>query len=308
MQLRHDVHSALSLILPPEDLPEPIDGATPLRDWWNAFDALNVALNNGSRSIGSPIRNELSSLLTEARKLVSWLEARKFGRELTSATCGSSILRKISEAIANAEDGMRLYYYSAHYPTILCTLSALGIAVDSGDSADDWLGRHLLPTGSALVLEVNSDNEVELLLWYDEDEFGANLETLSAGWRPLRTPCGSGGTNDTHCHIDDFRAHVNSQVLASDAEWCSACKNVDLDVCKVELLQGRVPIGGAVAAAILVSGAILAIGCACLMYLNKRWRTKRARNPVVTEIKGWSLPGAVTPPQPEASSGDRRRI
>ena len=113
----------------------------------------------------------------------------------------------------------RLVYYSAHYPTMLCLLSALGVSVDSEHADEDsWLGTELLPLSSVLAIELHApvppatDSTLRLRFLdparLDSSSGAASSGAASSGaagnlprqpssegahaWRTLRLPCPRG--------------------------------------------------------------------------------------------------------------------
>lgn len=311
LELRRKVHAALDKFLPPGELPPSVeDGATPLRDWWNAYDALDVAINANASDVagagdGSPADEELRALLPAAMQLAAWVEARKFGAELASNTCGSALLRDILKAISSPT-GPKLRHYSSHYPTMLCALTSLGLSVDSGSADDTWLGDHLLPTGSALALEVNSSGLVRLYFWHANDVLDAVPGAHPKGWTRLMQPCGPDGQRSEWCSRVGFAGSVASRVLATDADWCRACDNTQLDVCRAAAAEHLVPMAGAVVPSVLVGLAIvLLVG---LLLVRRRTRPRRQGRPVVTEIGGCSVPAFLSQRQSKPHAVDANRV
>jgi hypothetical protein len=313
MPLRQEVHAALVKALPHGELPSSVeDGATPLRDWWNAYDALDVAINANATAVadGSPAGAdlaELRALLPETRRLAAWVEARKFGTALASNTCGSSLLRDIASVIASPT-GRKLHHYSAHYPTMLCALTSLGLSVDSGADSAAWLGDHLLPTGSALALEVSSNDEIKLFFWHEDEPLDADPDGPPMGWNLMPHPCGPGGALSASCTRAGFAQSVGSRVLATDADWCRACDNTQLDVCQVAAAEKLVPMSNAIIAGALVGLAIVLLGFVCVFLVARKTKTRRQARPVMTEIKGCSVSGAESQPSHEPRVVDSRRV
>jgi len=296
-ELRRAVHEALTRLLPAEDLPVSlVDGATPLRDWWNAFDALDVALNANATAAAS-----FGSLLSRAAELAAWTESNKFGSALASNTCGSALLREVSASLASLS-GPKLQYYSAHYPTMLCALTALGLSSDSGDTADAWLATNLLPTGSALAFEVDGSDEVGLWLFHADTALGAGAGGPPMGWSrlPQNCPPKSSARVET-CPLGDFSSSVSARLLPSDAAWCRACENTSLDKCRAAAAEGLVPAEGAAALCVVLSLLIVLIGFGCTWCYHKRAAGRARASPIVTEIGVRAFAG----PGKDAESGAR---
>ena len=129
------------------------DGAVPLHEVWNAYDTLATKPFASASVSGSvPQRSdEETAMLASAAELSAWLEAHKFGETVGGArACGGALLGEIASRVERAsssspsEASERLVYYSAHYPTMLCLLSSLGVSADSAHPEEDrWLGERL---------------------------------------------------------------------------------------------------------------------------------------------------------------------
>lgn len=188
--------------------------------FWNEFDALDVAIR---ASNASAVPSDVEGVLAEAGGLAAWVEARKFGASIEGGACGSALLREVAAAAVDV-GGPDLHVFSAHYPTMLCALTAVGVSVSSGESADSWLGEALLPTGSALAFEVvppeaagaaAASAAVRLLYW-DGSE-----------WRLIPVPCSRSEARLASCPLDAFVRHVEVS-LPDGAAWCRACDNDSL--------------------------------------------------------------------------------
>ena len=104
----------------------------------------------------------------------------QFGQAVGGGLCGRALLADILDVLTAplertadlaardlAAPEPRFVYYSAHYPTLLCLLSALGISADSGEAADGWLAERLLGEGSVLAFELHAaaDGATSVQLW-----------------------------------------------------------------------------------------------------------------------------------------------
>lgn len=160
--LRADLGGALSESADALGVPLDSSGAVPLRDAFNAYDALATS----TPSLVS------ASRLAEAEALAAWTESRRFGVRGGGVLCGGAMLAEAVSRLtaglgapsavpstevpgANASSVPRLSFFSAHYPLMLCTLAALGLGADSGHAEDAWLGERLLGLGSVLAFELH---------------------------------------------------------------------------------------------------------------------------------------------------------
>ena len=238
------------------------DGSVALRDVWNAYDLLSTA--------APPWTADETAALSTAASLAAWLEAHKFGGTAVAGgarACGGAILGEIVRRLASpsARSAERLVYYSAHYPTMLCLLGALGIAADAPGSPyaaeDAWLGQRPLGLSSILAFElwaaapaptaggVASSAPKLRLRYLDSVEMaaaGAAAGAAAAGaaagggsssssaaahasaWRTLRLPCPGG-----ECAIlpEELRM-LSAQALPAGnrtAAWLAACGRASTD-------------------------------------------------------------------------------
>ncbi|KAL1525988.1 hypothetical protein AB1Y20_020813 [Prymnesium parvum] len=173
----------------------------PLRDWWNAWDALST----------SPQPLLPPEAMRRAEALIAWLEAHKFTAAPRSHLCGGALLSALLDHLTAPLDAPRLLYFSAHYPSLLCLLGALGLSTDSGLPADRWLSERLIAPASVLAFELHSAAEAappsyHLQLWLLNSTQlaaeGSNASAVAAarrrgggggGWVRLELPCGAAG-------------------------------------------------------------------------------------------------------------------
>ena len=233
------LRKALAKALPlHEDVKLDADGAVPLHQVWNAFDAITTSAS------ASELEPEL---LANVAALAAWLEAHKFGRAGGGAhACGGALLgeivRRISAVSEAQEAGQeRLVYYSAHYPTMLCLLSALGVSADAQDVDDAsrvWLSSTLLALSSVIALEVHATSSGSapsvLKLKYLDPKLAATEPLDTAALRPLPLPrCSSslwecaipedlqrltdGGKATLPASLDDWHAACGRNVSTLDA-------------------------------------------------------------------------------------------
>ena len=212
-------------------------GEVPLRDWWNAFDALTTA----GRTL-VPAATQL-----EATQLVAWVEAHKFGEAVGGPLCGGGLLAQILRRLrAPTGQGAGLAYFSAHYPTMLCLLGSIGISAD--DSAHDWLADKPFGTGSVLAFERHAPAAAggpsSLQLWYlDANRLVANTSSVpdgrqhaEGGWWRVPLPCevGDGEGVPAACLLSmdpsgstfgQMTPLQQSSLLPNLSYFCSACRS-----------------------------------------------------------------------------------
>eukprot|EP00931_Biecheleriopsis_adriatica_P077668 TRINITY_DN51188_c0_g1_i1.p1 TRINITY_DN51188_c0_g1~~TRINITY_DN51188_c0_g1_i1.p1 ORF type:complete len:497 (+),score=74.59 TRINITY_DN51188_c0_g1_i1:59-1492(+) len=192
-----------------------------LESWWNWYDFLAVAAQEGKPLVSS-------TDLAQAETLAAWLESHKFGKKIAGKSCGGTLLSEISRRLEDSS-GPRLVHYSAHYPTMLCLLTALGVSIDSGHAEDAWLGEGLLGLGSVLAFEVSvsskSDPSRVHLRYFSGDS--------SSSWRDIRLR----GENGS-CPLSEFATMSTANGLPSLGAWCAACQNHNRAMCASRACEG----------------------------------------------------------------------
>uniref|UniRef100_A0A6V2M3A0 Uncharacterized protein n=2 Tax=Emiliania huxleyi TaxID=2903 RepID=A0A6V2M3A0_EMIHU len=256
--------------------------------FWNEFDALDVAIR---ASNASAVPSDVEGVLAEAGGLAAWVEARKFGASIEGGACGSALLREVAAAAVDV-GGPDLHVFSAHYPTMLCALTAVGVSVSSGESADSWLGEALLPTGSALAFEVvppeaagaaAASAAVRLLYW-DGSE-----------WRLIPVPCSRSEARLASCPLDAFVRHVEVS-LPDGAAWCRACDNDSLARCRLAAFEAittqecAADAAASAAVAVICLLSILLFGaCLVIGWLIRSAKAPRQGRAVVSRM---TFPGS----------------
>ncbi|KAG7336597.1 histidine phosphatase superfamily branch 2 protein [Nitzschia inconspicua] len=222
------------------------EGKVPLKDIWNIYDALNVAVTECSENSTTcealvplpSLATALSGQDFAALELVTHqVEHLKYAETETAGNLlGSNLLWKILERASDEEDNGVFYLYSAHAPTILGLLSTLQAA---GDFVSVTRGERFVDYGDALVFEV-----------YEELGAGGVTKTLSLKLKykslaqsnsvsiPLKQsvnpePCGGGDDDDftSICDLEEFTLWSLQHTLIGIEHWCEACGNVYSDVC-----------------------------------------------------------------------------
>ncbi|OSX79508.1 hypothetical protein BU14_0076s0064 [Porphyra umbilicalis] len=234
-----------------------------LANWFNVYDRVFLHQYGLKKSSGLPTQvpsNEFEAI----QRLASWLESNKYGPVNDGHLVASALLGEVLER-ANAADAAapslsrpddesdaaavaatvsdgdagvaqdndlprvhRLIEYSAHYPTLLGLLTALGIPLSEVEP-DGALPNF----GAALLLELHrSPNERTTLAarWYGGgvrtprpgltyDHFLTNVSNAAL--------CGDGAPRDGRCPLTEVAGRTAARVASSAAEWCAACGNTD---------------------------------------------------------------------------------
>ena len=211
-----DFRSRVSTALGHENVTDDDGTGAPLANWWNTYDELVMA-----GQAGNPPMN--SSDMQQAEELAAWLEAWKFSKKVAGNRCGGPLLSAISERLDPKKyPDLRFVHYSAHYATMLCLLSTLGISASSGQAKDSWLTSELLGLSSVLAFEVSlSDGQLLVSLQY-----WPGTDSSTRTWRSLELPCPNGA-----CSEAQFKALSASQGLPTLRAWCRACENFELRIC-----------------------------------------------------------------------------
>eukprot|EP00913_Durusdinium_trenchii_P008001 g7504.t3 len=151
-----------------------------------------------------------------AERLAAWLEAKKFSPQIAGTSCGGALLSAIGEQLDLSKDPkLRLVHYSAHYATMLCLMSALGLL---GLSSLLAFELEELPTGEMVI---------GLHYWPGSDSF-------SSSWRTVELPCVSG-----KCTEKQFQSLVSVGGQPSRTAWCEACQSFQLPLCAAPAPRGR---------------------------------------------------------------------
>lgn len=201
--------------------------AAPLADWWNTYDEIAVA---AQAPTGSAVN---ASDLQEAETLAAWLEAVKFGPKLAGTKCGGALLHEVGLRLLDEVKypDLRLTHFSAHYATMLCLLSALG--VPDYTATDSWIRQELLGLSSVLAFEVakigTGERVVGLYYWPGPDSSTTTETTeTTESWRLVQLPCGDPAGR---CSTKQFESIVARRGLGSLKAWCTACDNFELKLC-----------------------------------------------------------------------------
>ena len=210
------LRSRVATALGHENVTDDDGTGAPLADWWNTYDELVVASQTGRQPVNS-------SDMQEAEELAAWLEAMKLSTKLAGNRCGGALLSAISDRLDFTKyPELRLVHYTAHYATMLCLLSTLGISASSGQARDSWLTSELLGLSSVLAFEVSQlDGRPVVRLHY-----WPGTDSSTSTWRSLELPC-AGGV----CTLVQFKSLASAQGLPTLRSWCRVCENFELRLC-----------------------------------------------------------------------------
>jgi hypothetical protein len=228
-----------------------VDGKIPMKDLWNVYDPIHVAVTEcvapadgeNDNSVACDALVPLPSLATvlsntdfaALERLAHEVEFLKFGRQETAGNLlGSNLLWQILERVAEHQRGT-FFLYSAHVPTLLGFLTTLQASQDFVKAT----GEKFIDYGGALILELYED--------INDDKVGNGLfiklkyKSLEKD-RPVAIPLkeGSdavecGGTDDSGedrlCGLSKFSVWATANTLVGAENWCNACGNEYADVC-----------------------------------------------------------------------------
>jgi hypothetical protein len=202
-------------------------GRIPLTEVWNAFDRITVAQTEcqqgqeGALCLDATESDQLTGLLDdqwrELQDVAHAAELLKYGRDAAGTLVGGNLLLAVVERmlLPLREGGERRFHlYSAHYPTILGVLAALG---------EDPVQPDVIPGyATALIIELYEENGVKLVqVWYRPGP------TVDGTWpEPVRLRLCS----EAACLLDELVMYVNSSNLSVE-QWCNECGNDNADVC-----------------------------------------------------------------------------
>jgi Histidine phosphatase superfamily (branch 2) len=220
-------------------------GLVPLKDIWNVYDPLHVAVtectyNETTCDALVPVSSLATALSQQdfaaLELLTHQVEHLKFAQtETAGSLLGSNLLWKILDRAGNQENGGNFFLYSAHAPTMLGLLATLQAAEDFVAATR---GERFVDYGSALIFEV-----------YEETGPGGLVQSLFIQLKykqpskdeavviPLKqsinaVPCGLGGDDEAaFCNFEEFSVWAIEHTLMGAEHWCKACANEDADVC-----------------------------------------------------------------------------
>jgi hypothetical protein len=228
------------------------DGKIPLKDLWNAYDPIHVAMTE----CGNVTSGNVSSCeaLVDDPHLATALSQSEFAKleALTEKTehlkyatddvagnlLGSNLLWKIIQRTAEPFDG-KFFLYSAHAPTMLGFLATLQA---SNGFVAALNGEHFVEYGSALILEVyqqvmDSPSAANAPLYLKLRYKDSTRET--AVDIPMKQDTGEGqvcGTGELdpsqeYCTLTRWTLWATQHTLVTPERWCLACNNSLADVC-----------------------------------------------------------------------------
>eukprot|EP00186_Timspurckia_oligopyrenoides_P003440 CAMPEP_0182442576 /NCGR_PEP_ID=MMETSP1172-20130603/1485_1 /TAXON_ID=708627 /ORGANISM="Timspurckia oligopyrenoides, Strain CCMP3278" /LENGTH=448 /DNA_ID=CAMNT_0024637515 /DNA_START=85 /DNA_END=1431 /DNA_ORIENTATION=+ len=167
-----------------------------LEDWFNVYDRFLLReFYPGSQVTDIPILNE--SMSAQVEELAFWVESRKFSKNYSKILGGSPLLKDIVSIMKELKQGKKtppLRVYSAHYPTILSLLAAMGFEYEEGTitsriptfGSSLLINLHATENGSKMQVSIDTLEREESGLVYTltevktYDSFGQFLESVSA--------------------------------------------------------------------------------------------------------------------------------
>ncbi|KAG7343674.1 histidine phosphatase superfamily branch 2 protein [Nitzschia inconspicua] len=236
------------------------EGKVPLKDIWNAYDALNVAVTEcteDEHSCDALVPDpSLATALSEqdfakvelvAHQVEHW---KYTGTETAGNLLGSNLLWKILERAGNGDKEGIFYLYSAHVPTMLGLLGAL-------QAADEFVtatqGDRFIDYGHVFVFEVYEEvddsgptKNLYLKLKYKSLDEAASVSLPLKQTRSAE-PCGGDNDDATNfCDLEQFKMWALEHTITEKKVWCEACGNWFSDVCLRAkfLAEDGSPLGG----------------------------------------------------------------
>ena len=209
-------------------------GIVPLKDLWNAYDRINIVKTECQHNPASTtcLLDDAATAVTDVewvklQELVHYAETAKYGVDTAGSMLGGKLLEVITNRMGTVplletspldsfggttqQDSdqplRRFYMYSAHYPTILGLLSAMGVG--------EWDRQAIPPYASALIFE----------LWENETTREQSVKIRFADGNDVAVCNGS-----STCSIDVFRQMVATSPIVQQ-DWCEMCQNDSADIC-----------------------------------------------------------------------------
>jgi hypothetical protein len=223
-----------------------VNGGVPLKDVWNVYDPMHVAVTECADTSSScdalvPLPSLSTALSGEdfdrLEVLTELTEHMKFGRQETAGNLlGSNLLWKIIQR-SSLPNGGTFFLYSAHAPTIISFLATLQ-AADEFVTAS--MGERFVDYGSALIFEVYQEDgtgtvpgrPMYMKLKYKSTVLQEAVSIpLSEGMDG--TPCGTLDLDASaeYCAFDKITLWAAENTLIGPEHWCRACNNNYADVC-----------------------------------------------------------------------------
>lgn len=203
----------------------------PVEQVWNVFDLIFVAKTECDNADSSATCQALPQVHTilesqewiDLKALANTAELLKYSKETAGRLVGGNMLERITKRMIlyynNDQGDAKFYLYSAHYPTILGVLAALG--------EEPIEGGEIPAYGSALIFELydrSSDPGIDDLIVDIYFKPGGNDTAIQLG-----SVCSP--TKD--CVFPDLFSYVTNNIVAKD--WCQECANDAADICLARL-------------------------------------------------------------------------
>lgn len=156
--------------------------------------------------------------MKKLKTVADWYESSKFINCTSDTPVAGGLLREILSHLSKAteRDGLHLFEYSAHYPTLLTLLAE----IQSRDSRD--LLREIPGFGAALFVELHEDDDNNFrvfLKWFA----GGLVSEIST--RSISGKCDGEvmENNSEGCPLENFLSQFEPFVELSD--YCQACQS-----------------------------------------------------------------------------------
>jgi len=235
-----------------------VNGKIPLKEVWQAYDAIHVARTECLDSDGNDLpcsafvtHEYLASALTSAEfdrleVLTEHITYLKFGRGLDAdsskngwgtvtagSLLGSNLLWKL---LKRSKGDGHLFLYSAESPALLGLLSTLQATDDFAMASS---GDKFFEYGSALIVEIHKSQDkgkYYFVVKYKSSE-NATAVHMILKESPTGIKCGKDDTEfpwvpkASWCLLDEVVAWAKINTLTSEEDWCKACNNHEADVC-----------------------------------------------------------------------------
>lgn len=236
-----------------------VDGKIPLKNVWNAYDALHVARTEcivnemddtscnaflDRDTVVAAASSLNSEEFSKLEQLVEHIEFLKFGAGLDTSPedgmvtaghlLGSNLLWKILNRSKGDGD---FFVYSAHLGTLMGLLSTMQA------SGDFWIateGEKFFEYGSALIVEIHKSEEKGIRYFKLKYKATDSDEAVNIIIHESATgiKCGKDDSSGlsmipkaSWCLLDEVITWADMYTLRSEEAWCKACNNKEADVC-----------------------------------------------------------------------------
>jgi len=197
------------------------------KDFYNVYDYIHLhrLYNHTHLTVNNKQKNlRHKPVITEKQwkqvvYYADWLEYNKYGKKMIGDIGGGLLANEIAlnfNKVAKKQSKTKLFYYSAHYPTMFSLFTALGL------NKDPTSPLRRIPYYASLVF---------IELWRDSDDgkFFVQFSFRNGLEEPLK-PYSIPGCPDP-CTLEQFTNFVTSLKVRDISSWCHACNNSKLSRC-----------------------------------------------------------------------------